>query len=169
MSLLLSLNIFWQGGLIHLCLIFERIDMDWFIFFKNLLLQFLSKIDQGDWWDYACINYVFSYSFHLQSTIFLFYKVGWLRLMVTWTNQFLVVWFDNTFHILCETVAYLQIISMENIMELVQKWKMQIYQFKELLYNVCNDCVNIRLVTPYGVTVASSFYMTCAPIAAMTN
>ena len=46
-------------------------------------------------------------------------------------------------------------------MELVQWWKMQIYQFKELLYNVCNDCVTIRLVKPYDVIVALSFYMTC--------
>ena len=34
--------------------------------------------------------------------------------------------------------------------------------FKELLYNVCNDCVTIRLVKPYDVMVALSFFMTWA-------
>ena len=47
-------------------------------------------------------------------------------------------------------------------MELVRRWKMQIYQLKELLCNVCDDCATIGQVKPFDITVALSFYMTCA-------
>ena len=91
-----------------------------------------------------------------------FSKVVWLRMMVAWINQFLVVWFDNISHIVFAEVAYLHIIPIENFMELVRRWKMQICQFKELLCNVFNDCATIRRVKPYDITVALPFYMTCA-------
>ena len=94
-------------------------------------------------WDYTFIKYVFSSAFLLKRAIFSFSTVAWLRMMVAWINQFLVVWFDNISHILCATVAYIHIILIENFMELLRRWKMQIYQLEELLCNVCDDCVTI--------------------------
>ena len=76
--------------------------------------------------------------------------------------MFLVVWSD-IYHILCATAAYLHIILIENFMKLVQRWKVHIYQLKELLCNIRNDCLSIRQVNP-NVTVALSFYMTCVQL-----
>ena len=91
-----------------------------------------------------------------------FSKAAWLRMMLAWIKQFLVVWFDNISRILCATLAYLHIISIKNFIELFRRRKMQICQLKQSLWNICNDCLTIRRVKPYDVTVALSFYMTCA-------
>ena len=111
-------------------------------------------------WDYTFINYVFRSAFPFQRAMFFFSTVAWLLVMVAWINNFLVVWFDNISYILWATVAFLHIIPIENFMELVRSWKLQIYQLKELLCNVCNDCASIRWVKPYDVAMALSFYMT---------
>ena len=162
MSLLLLPNILCQGAFIHSYLIFERTDMVIITFFKisfcNSLVKFIRVTRcQGC----TFINQVFSSAFALQRIILFFSTVAWLLMMDDWVNKFLVVWFDNISHILCATVAYLNIIRIENFMKLVGRWKMQIYWLKELLCNVCNDCATIRWVKPYDVTVALSFYMTC--------
>ena len=144
MSLLLLPNILCQGGFVHLCLIFERTDMVIISFLKiSLCSSSVNFIRVTRCWDYAFIKYVFSSAFPLKRAIFSFSTVAWLRLMVAWINQFLVVWFDNISHILCATVAFLHIILIESFMELLRRWKMQIYQLEELLCNVCDDCVTI--------------------------
>ena len=40
--------------------------------------------------------------------------------MVAGINQFLVVWYDNIFHILCAVVVYIHIIPTENFMKLLR-------------------------------------------------
>ena len=163
MSLLLFPNMLCQGGFIHLCLIFERTDMIIRSIFKiSFCSSYVNFTRVTRCSDYTFINYVFSVAFPLQRTIFFFSTVAWLRMTVDWINEFLDVWSDNIFHILCVTVAYLHIIPIGNAMELARRWKMQIYQLKELLCNVCNECTTIRQVKPYDVTVALSFYMTFA-------
>ena len=162
MSLLLFPNILCQGGFIQLYLIFERNDMVISFFKISFCSSKVNFIRVTRYWGYTFINYVFSSAFLLERTIFFFSIVSWLFMMVAWINKFLVVWIDNISHILCATVAYLHIISIENFMELVQRWKIKIYQLKELLSNVCNDCANIRWFKPYDFMVALSFYMTCA-------
>ena len=109
-------------------------------------------------WGFMFINYIFSSAFPLQRTIFFLSAVARLFMMVAWVNKFLVVWFDIS-HILCATVAYLHIIPIENFMELLRRWKMQICQLKELICNVRNDFTTIRRVKPYDVTVVLSFYV----------
>ena len=76
------------------------------IFFKNLLLQFFSKLYQGD---QILRLYIYKLCFQFcipppsQRTIFFLSTVAWLRMMVAWINQFLVVWFDDISHSVCNS------------------------------------------------------------------
>ena len=120
-----------------------------------ILLQFLSKLYQGD---QILRLYIYKLCFEFcisppKGNVLFFYSC-----MAAWVNKFLVVWFDIS-HILSGTVAYLHIIPIENFMELLRRWKMQICQLKELICNVRNDFTTIRRVKPYDVTVVLSFYV----------
>ena len=115
-------------------------------------MQVMNMLYQGD--------QMLSSAFPLQWTIF-FSAVAWLCMMVAWIDQFLLARFDIS-HNLCAIVAYCHIIPFENFVKLVWSWKMQIYELKKLLSRGCNGWPTIMWVKPYVVTVALSFYMTCA-------
>ena len=116
------------------------------IFFKNLLLQFFSKLYQGDqilrlYIYKLCFQFCIPPPLKGQSSFFLQLHgcAWWLLELISFLLYDLMI-----FPILCATVAYLHIIPFENFMELVWRWKKQISLLKEFLCNICNDCMTIR-------------------------
>ena len=78
--LLKFLNLFYQGYFIHLCLIFEWIDLVIIHFLKNLVLHFLCSseirfIRVTRCWHYTSKNYVLSSPFLFHWAIFSFLKL----------------------------------------------------------------------------------------------
>ena len=119
-------NVLSLAGFILLCLIFERTNMVISflkISFSNCSLRFTGWLDVDT---ITFINYVLISAFPLPWKIVFFSTVTWLRMVVARINQFLVVWSDNSSHILCAAVAYLQVIPIGNLMKLVQMWRVHI-------------------------------------------